>query len=124
MIVDDTKAAIWCPPDDETGGTRAAVAEASGSNGLLEITGGRRGLLEGAEPASILVRTSSGGEAAVRVFDQRGTLVRSWTAPSGGEQRFLWDGTDATGSRVAPGVYLVTATGPAFSAKDKLVVVR
>lgn len=124
VIVDDTKAAIWCPPEMETDGARDAVGAATGVTGVLEVSGGRRGFLEGAETAVIAVRTAGGGEVAVRLFDQRGRLVRSWTAPSGGEQRFTWDGTDETGGRAAPGVYLVIATAPGFEGRDKIVVVR
>jgi hypothetical protein len=62
--------------------------------------------------------------ARVDVFDVRGRRIRTWLAPPSWNTRD-WDGTDATGRRVASGVYFAQAqrlSGPATT--HRIVVVR
>lgn len=64
------------------------------------------------------------GAGTVRIYDQSGSLVRVL----GPEQRavgrhsVLWDGTDAAGNQVAPGVYCCTVTDGAAAGRCKLVL--
>lgn len=54
-------------------------------------------------------------ETAVQVFDGKGRLVRSLTAPEGaGPHRLAWDGKDALGKAMPDGLYRIQVT-----AKDK-----
>lgn len=132
VIIDDTKAAIWCPPEKfgiskEQIGLASATEELP-SAGYLKVTGGSRGYIQpgAGEPASIAVMPSEGGFIAVRIFDRQGTLVRDLSGYAGGgrPEVFKWNGTDSAGVPVAAGIYLVTVDGPGVRAKDRIAVVR
>ena len=59
---------------------------------------------------TLAVGSEQSGQQELTVRDVQGrsvrTLARSWQAA--GSRQLAWDGTDDSGSRVAPGVYLVT----------------
>ena len=59
---------------------------------------------------TLAVGSEQSGQQELTVRDVQGrsvrTLTRSWQAA--GSRQLSWDGTDDSGSRVAPGVYLVT----------------
>ncbi|RPJ40809.1 MAG: T9SS C-terminal target domain-containing protein, partial [Candidatus Latescibacterota bacterium] len=65
-----------------------------------------------------------GAEApAIRVYDVRGRMVCALAAgePLG---LLVWDGTDAGGRSVAPGVYFVRLSGGEFSETTRITRVR
>lgn len=64
------------------------------------------------------------GLLRVAVYDPAGRLVRTLAdgAWSAGTSDLAWDGRDADGARVAPGVYLARAQSGAASAVTRLVV--
>ena len=69
------------------------------------------------------------GEAAARaeIVDVAGRRVSrplKDQALSGGTHRFQWDGLDASGARVAAGVYLIRVTSGTASAVQRIVLVR
>ena len=57
----------------------------------------------------------------ITIFDAGGRLVRSLETV-GGASNVGWDGLDATGSRVAPGVYFYQARNAAASSAQRLIV--
>jgi len=96
--------------------------------GTVKIVGGIRGYLDPkrGEQSTILVRATGIGEIVVRIYDQRGVLIRKITkATGGGHTEVLhWDGKDTSGSFVAPGIYPIFIEGPGIRARDKLAVMR
>jgi hypothetical protein len=70
-----------------------------------------------------LARTS---EAVLAIHDARGRLVRVLVdgAVTAGEQRAVWDGTDAAGRRLGSGVYFARLTADGATATSKLVLVK
>jgi len=42
----------------------------------------------------------------------------------GGTHHFQWDGRDASGARVAPGVYMIRLTSGPATAIERIVLVR
>ncbi len=126
VIIDDAQAAVWCPPD-EHGVTPTDPTRTAARAGEVTITGGIRGYLRpGGDPATIEVNVVEAGEIDVRIYDQRGRLVRKIRnhASGGRVETMLWDGTDSSGSAVVPGVYQVFVQGPGIQAKEKIAVVR
>jgi len=132
VILDETKAAIWCPPD-KYGISQEQIRMAGGSaanatTGSVKITGGSRGFIQPAagEPAAIAVTTVTPGFVTVRIFDRAGSLVRDLSGYAGGGRAevFRWNGTDSAGNPVAPGIYMVTVDGPGVQAKERIAVVR
>lgn len=66
------------------------------------------------------------GRVVLRVYDLLGNVVRTLvdgTVPAG-RQRVVWDGADASGRRVAAGVYFYTLQTPAHMASRAMTVVR
>ena len=65
-------------------------------------------------------------EGAVRVYDVQGHEVRTLRAGrfEPGELSLAWDGRDARGSAVSPGVYFLAARVGAASVRMKLARVR
>ena len=63
---------------------------------------------------------------SVRVLDIAGREVRMLLkgAANAGEQEIAWDGRDARGLQVPPGVYLVNASGGSASITRRVVVLR
>lgn len=58
------------------------------------------------------IRWTAGTSGAARLYDARGRLVREFPGQPGEERRSVfWDGRDATGRRVPPGVYVLRADG-------------
>jgi len=122
VIIDDTHAAIWCPPEQE-----GVAQQTAGSSAGVSITAGIRGYVEPGrgQVATIDVIPSGSGQIAVRVFDRNGTLVREIKRYSGGSREVIyWDGTDGAGMAVAPGTYLMVVEGPGVQAKERIAVVR
>ena len=63
---------------------------------------------------------------SVRVLDIAGREVRTLLegAARAGEQDVVWDGRDARGVQVPPGVYLVNARDHSTSISRRVVVLR
>ena len=76
--------------------------------------------------------SAPGGSAAdevpvqIRIFDAGGRLVRVAVSDrlAPGHYRYQWDGRDAGGRALAPGVYVAVMSAPAFTRTTKLVIVR
>ena len=75
---------------------------------------------------TLRLQLPTGGPLRMALFDSRGRLVRvlfdGVRAP--GEQRFVWDGTDARGTAQASGVYIVRAETPGSAIVRKLVLAK
>ncbi|MFC1799388.1 M28 family peptidase [Candidatus Eisenbacteria bacterium] len=111
----------------------AAVAElavpdpAGAIHGRPEIT-----LATSAQPNPFKADTrlafilSAAARVEVRVFDIEGRLVKTLLeAPLGaGPHGVVWDGTDAEGARVAPGVYFTGISTGSVSRHAKVVLLR
>jgi hypothetical protein len=69
---------------------------------------------------SVVLNAPALGCAEARVYDNNGRLVRTLT----GTGRWTWDGRDAQGLRVAPGVYFCRVTSGSAEAGTKLVLER
>jgi hypothetical protein len=78
-------------------------------------------------PAVLEFETSLPGPATLQAYDVTGrrvaTLLRA-SRLAAGRHRVNWDGSDAAGGRVAPGVYFLRLETPHGSAERKLVRVR
>lgn len=92
--------------------------------------GGLRLAIHGAQPSSgvthLRLAMPYAGHARVRVHDVSGRLVATlWDgAAPAGDQALAWDGRDANGRAVAPGVYLASAVTDAGRASTRVVRVR
>jgi FlgD Ig-like domain len=66
------------------------------------------------------------GRAAVTVYDITGRMVRSVFngQAEAGLHQVTWDGTDARGSRVAPGIYYVRMATEDYAATKRAVFIR
>lgn len=75
---------------------------------------------------SIAYRNERAGRVSVRVFDVRGSLVRTIDDRDAlaGEQRARWDGRDDAGGRAAAGVYLFRIETPEGIATRKVAFLR
>jgi hypothetical protein len=113
--------------------TRQAFADIGWFQGLLDVpvAGPARRLEAGApNPTSngTLIAWSQDRPESVdlRIFDLLGREVAQIaTGPmTEGRHALRWDGTDANGRRVAPGVYRFRLRTPSFSESRSIVVVR
>lgn len=78
-------------------------------------------------PMSFEFRTPSLAVARAEILDIAGRRVsrplQDQLLP-GGTHRFEWDGRDASGARVAPGVYMIRLTSGTAAAVQRIVLVR
>jgi hypothetical protein len=71
------------------------------------------------------VAPPSGGDALLRIYDVRGTLVRTMRRSVGpGLNHFSWDGTDDAGRTQPSGVYVYRLEAPGFAEARRMVLVR
>ncbi len=113
VILDDTHAAIWCPPEAGAPGQDGAAAAVSTSSASSTAV------------ATIRVTPATSGTITTRVYDRAGHLVRTITTDASGAQTTIaWDGRDQSGQSVAPGAYLVLVDGPGIRLREKVAVVR
>ncbi len=109
---------------------------------IAEITQGASGVAEGVgvpPTAARIVSVSpnpfdaatrirftlpAGGPVSLSVFDPGGRRVAVITdrPDPAGESNVVWDGRDAAGERLAPGVYFVELRGRGFAASRKILV--
>ncbi len=77
-------------------------------------------------PGRLDIRVPGGG--LVRVFDARGTLVRSWQVPgpccASAETSLAWDGADRAGHPVPSGIYFVQYRAPGLRAIRRVALLR
>ena len=74
---------------------------------------------------SISFRLPEPGDYTLAVFDVAGRLVRHYEGyGSAGETTVSWDGRDAAGQTVAPGIYYYRVTSPGFEETRKALVMR
>lgn len=75
---------------------------------------------------ALAVESDRAGELRAEIHDVSGRLVRrldgGWR--EAGAARLAWDGADAAGARVPPGVYLVTVRGGERVARSRVVLVE
>jgi hypothetical protein len=78
------------------------------------------------DQASVRLTTDRGGVVRLAVYDATGRKVTDLgqRAVDAGVQTFTWDGRDASGRDVGPGVYFLRATMGREAANAKVVVVR
>lgn len=139
VIIDDAKAALWCPPEASApGGAPAGAPSGAGaetsvpmetevaSSTEVRIAGGDRGYIESGKALTVEVKTAQAGAVRVNIYDRRGTVVWESTqfAGAGTSEFIVWNGNSLSGSSVPPGVYLILVEGPGVLAKKKVVVVR
>jgi hypothetical protein len=76
--------------------------------------------------ATLLLRPGPGGPAELRIFDERGRLVRHWSAPvaEGAPAVLHWNGRDDAGRTVARGIYQVQVRRAGQSVSARLAWVR
>jgi hypothetical protein len=93
------------------------------------IGGVRSGLSVAAAPSpfsdrtQVMFRASRSGMARADIFDCRGALVRTLAGQvTPGQAQIEWDGRDAGGHRVQPGIYFCRVTAGGESAGAKMVV--
>jgi hypothetical protein len=87
------------------------------------LSAGPNPFLLGAEVRLGLVAPAA--RVDVSVFDAAGRLIRTvHDGPAPAAARFAWDGRDAGGAFVPPGVYFVRASGPDFTRTARLVRLR
>jgi choice-of-anchor B domain-containing protein len=87
------------------------------------LSAGPNPFLLGAEVRLELVAPAA--RVDVSVFDAAGRLIRTvHDGPAPAAARFAWDGRDAGGAFVPPGVYFVRASGPDFTRTARLVRLR
>jgi len=97
---------------------------------LSEVQGGRElrllapGLFRA--PGALLVELPEAGGASLRVYDLRGSLVRTlldgvWPA---GRRSAAWDGRDRSGRSVPSGSYYVRLSQGGESATQRLLLIR
>jgi hypothetical protein len=69
------------------------------------------------------VETNDAGALRFTIHDARGRVVRTASLAPGGSARrtWMWDGLDANGARVAPGVYQVRVVGAAGGTSRSIV---
>ena len=72
------------------------------------------------------IAAGSAGPQRLRVTDARGRVVRRLDAPTpvAGIRNVAWDGRDAGGREVAPGIYLVTLEAAGTAVTGRLAVLR
>jgi len=72
--------------------------------------------------ATFLLQGGACEKAEVRIYDLRGSLMRSLTIPT--NRPAFWDLRSDGGKRLSPGVYFLRATTGDFTATEKVVITR
>lgn len=103
----------WNPSSGGTDGSSGVVLNACFPNPLGDVT-------------TVAFRTPHESRAWVRIYDVRGRLVAVLLGgrAEGGTNAVTWDGRDASGARVAAGVYFVRLDAEAVTLTRSVVVVR
>ena len=72
------------------------------------------------------IESDRDGARGVEVYDLAGRLVRRLEDPRSiaGPSRLAWDGTDESGARVRPGIYLVTVRAADRVARSRFAIVE
>lgn len=70
------------------------------------------------------IATPNGAPTTLEVFDVRGRQVMGWRGPGTGDQTIRWNLTDADGSPVASGIYLVRLRAGGNEAVRRFVRLR
>ncbi len=101
-----------------------------GGNQSQPTSGGQLGLFASPNPfnpkTTIEFNVPSGGRGEVKIFDIRGYLVATlYDGPLvRGQNTFVWEGRNSSGSPVASGVYLVSAQTDGHEMTRKLLLVK
>ncbi len=95
--------------------------------GEVSVAGGSRGLVDPmrGEGARVSIYPTSAGTVTLTVIDRKGGVVKQVSAPTSGSGviTLTWDGKNASGSPVAPGIYAVRVEGPGIRQVSKVAVV-
>jgi hypothetical protein len=108
-----------------TGGTGAPVDASPGDAAAAAPLGA--GPNPFASATRVAFRIKLPGQVWLDVYDTAGRLVRRVAAGTGlppGEHALAWDGRDAAGATLPPGVYLYRLRGPGLDSSGKLVRAR
>ena len=99
----------------------ASTNQVTGVNGppAAELAAPRPNPARGA--VRLAFPADAAADARLEILDVAGRLVRSWTR-SAAAGDFVWDLTDASGRRVAPGLYLARIAGAGESGNRRLIV--
>ncbi|MFI5363171.1 MAG: protease pro-enzyme activation domain-containing protein [Elusimicrobiota bacterium] len=127
----DDAAAVWVPLATTTSGnTLTAVTSHLSTFEIMQT--GVAGSMSSAKAFPNPMRATLGetsmtfvqlpADASVRIFTERGRLVRELTANGAGAA--LWDGNDGSGARAASGVYFVRAESGSGNRTFKVAVER
>jgi DNA-binding beta-propeller fold protein YncE len=75
---------------------------------------------------TIVMRARTAGAASLQIFDARGRLVRTLLRGEvpAGEHRFVWNGLDESGQRVASGLYVLRLAAPGVTSNRKLLLAK
>ena len=103
---------------------RTARTEAASSGSAPVFALGRPAPNPAVGPTTLHFSLATTGPARLEVFDVRGRLVRGLAegTMSAGPHESTWDGTDADGVRVRPGVYFYRLTSEAGSRVERQVL--
>lgn len=124
VIIDDSKAAIWCPPDQQTRAESVSSA-ANTVAGSVTVLAGGRGFVEPGVAARFEVRPAGSGLVSLKVYDRNGILVRDISRYTGGGIEVMgWDGMDEAGRAAGTGVYLAVITGPGVQARERVALLH
>ncbi len=105
---DDLLAEIYWQTESALSGPPTLIYESSEPAGLSDGAVPPADLTLAAAPNPFVARTRvwGGGAGEVRIHDLAGRLVTTLAGPE-----FWWDGRNAAGRRVAPGLYVLRASG-------------
>ncbi len=95
--------------------------------GEVNVVGGSAGYIDPrrGQGASVSVYPTSAGTVTLTVIDRKGGVVKQVSAPTSGSGviTLTWDGKNASGAPVAPGIYAVRVEGPGIRQVSKVAVV-
>jgi len=124
VIIDDSKAAIWCPPDQQTR-AESAPTTFNSTTGTVTVLAGGRGFVEPGVAARFEIKPVGNGLMSLKIYDRNGLLVREVSRYTGGGIEVMgWDGLDAGGRSAVSGVYLAVITGPGIQARERVALLR
>jgi len=119
VIIDDVRAAIWCPPDLHVQALLLASGQARLVRATVDSTKG--------EDVVLAVRPTDSGLANVEIYSSSGSRVRTLDPVAVAANQLYeihWDGRNDYGQIVASGVYLAKVNAPGIDQVLKVVVVR
>ncbi len=134
--VPNTGVFSWFIPVRLPAGTHYRIAVRT-SSGALDLSDGQFSIVSPVTNLSARPNPTSKGTtlsfevsapvtASVRLYNVRGQCVRVLAEQRSlsGQQTILWDGNDASGRKVAPGIYFARIIAPELYASRKIIVLK